>query len=421
MTAERPDPDIRDLIARGLATHPLPEGPLVVGVSGGGDSVALMQGLARAVAPDRLRAVTVDHGFRAAARAEAALVARQAAELGIAHETVDWRWDGQGNLQAAAREGRWNVLADVARREGAAAVLLGHTADDQAETVLLRLARGSGVDGLAAMAPVSFRDGLAVHRPLLSVPREDLRTALRLLGCDWADDPSNDDPRFDRVRVRQALPALEALGLTRNRLLQTAEHMQAARLSLDDQAEALAARHVAITALGEVVLAAPLLDFSREVPRRLVAAALRFAGGSDWRPRFAALRQAVETVAAGGRASLSGCLLWPEPGGGLRVLREPADVAPPVEVSGVTALWDGRWEVSGPFQPGDTLGALGPAQGDLPDWRATGAGLPAVQASPAIRRGGSLLAAPAAGLPEGFAARLSRQFQPRSFPIEDRA
>ena len=190
-------------------------------VSGGGDSIAMLHMAARARASRNFKVLTVDHGLRSEAKDEIALVAAQAETLGLDHTVVEWRWDGTGNLQAEARAGRWAAALHWAATHNLREIWLGHTEDDQVETVLMRLARGSGIDGLTAMYQSSQRDGLRVFRPLLGIGRDELRAWLNAQDIDWCDDPSNDDPRFDRVRARQMFDQLETLGLTCKRLLQT--------------------------------------------------------------------------------------------------------------------------------------------------------------------------------------------------------
>lgn len=200
-------------------------------VSGGGDSTALML-LAADWAPGagaELHVATIDHGLRPEAAREAEQVAALCREVGIPCQVLRWQgWDRRGNLQDAARRARKALLSGWAAERGIATILTGHTRDDQAETVLLRLARGSGVDGLAGIAPVTVENGLRWVRPLLGVGREELRDWLRARGAGWIDDPSNDDPRFDRVRARQMRDQLATLGLTAGRLADTAERMRAA-------------------------------------------------------------------------------------------------------------------------------------------------------------------------------------------------
>jgi len=187
---------------------------IVVAVSGGGDSLALMHLAADWAGGAPLAAVTVDHGLRPESAAEAREVARAAGALGLRHETLLWRgWDGHGNLQAAARDARHALIAEWARTEGRGTVLLGHTRDDQAETVLMALARAAGPDGLSAMQAACEARGVLWLRPLLGVGREELRAELRRRGAAWAEDASNADPRFERVRARRALRALAPVGI----------------------------------------------------------------------------------------------------------------------------------------------------------------------------------------------------------------
>ncbi len=212
----------------------------MVAVSGGADSTALLYLLARWKMRHRsspqLYAVTVDHGLRPGSRAEAAAVKRIALRLGVAHRTV--RWAGEKprtGLQEKARAARYRLLEAVARRIGARRLVTAHTLEDQAETVLFRIARGSGLAGLAAMARIApvpragMRDARgrpALVRPLLDIPKARLVATLSAAGIDHANDPSNADPRFARVRWRQLAPALAAEGLTAQRLVQLAHRVR---------------------------------------------------------------------------------------------------------------------------------------------------------------------------------------------------
>src|SRR5262245_1290391 len=171
----------------------------------------------------RLIAATVDHGLRPESKAEARAVARLARKLGITHRTL--RWTGKKpktGIQEAAREARYRLLADAARKAGARCVLTGHTLDDQAETLLFRIARGSGVSGLTGMditAPMPFdTSGIVLVRPLLRVPKARLIATLKAAKVAYADDPTNRDPRFARPRWRALMPALAEEGLTPQRL-----------------------------------------------------------------------------------------------------------------------------------------------------------------------------------------------------------
>ena len=184
---------------------------LVLAVSGGPDSTALMWLAARwrksLKAKPKLIAITVDHGLRKEAKREAAAVGKVARKLGIAHRIL--RWTGKKpttGLQQAARAARYKLLAEAARKDKATHILTAHTLDDQAETVLIRMSRGSGLRGLAAMQRLSRLDGaepvLALVRPLLEVPKARLIATLKAAKIAYADDPSNRDPRFTRARLR---------------------------------------------------------------------------------------------------------------------------------------------------------------------------------------------------------------------------
>ena len=190
---------------------------LLLAVSGGPDSVALMWLVARwrraLSRGPRLVAVTVDHGLRAEAAREAREVKKLARTLDIEHRTM--RWNGtkpSTGVPAAARAERYRLLAQAAHRAGARHILTAHTRDDQAETLLMRLLRGSGIAGLSAMARETNRDGLTLARPLLSIPKSRLVATLVKAKIDFADDPTNHDTAFTRPRLRALLPMLAAEG-----------------------------------------------------------------------------------------------------------------------------------------------------------------------------------------------------------------
>jgi tRNA(Ile)-lysidine synthase len=190
---------------------------LVLAVSGGPDSVALMWLAARwrrsLLRGPQLTVVTVDHGLRPEAAREAREVKRLATELGLAHRTLRWRGTKpKTGLPAAARDARYRLLAEAARKAGASHVLTAHTRDDQAETLLMRLVRGSGLAGLSAMARLTERDGIVLARPLLDVPKSQLVATLKRAKIGFADDPTNRDTAFTRPRLRALLPQLAMEG-----------------------------------------------------------------------------------------------------------------------------------------------------------------------------------------------------------------
>ncbi|HEX6970455.1 MAG TPA: tRNA lysidine(34) synthetase TilS [Micromonosporaceae bacterium] len=234
---------IRVAVRRALAGLPS-EALVLVACSGGPDSLALAAATAFVAPRLGLRAglVTVDHGLQPGSAQRAAAVAGWAATVGFAPvEVAAVVVAGRaGGPEAAAREARYEALVAVARRTGAAAVLLGHTRDDQAETVLLALARGAGPRGIAGMPPVRRLDGVTLMRPLLEISREQTRRACTALGLTPWDDPHNVDPAFARSRIRhEVLPALvRALGpRVVSNLARTARLIAADVAALDESAQ----------------------------------------------------------------------------------------------------------------------------------------------------------------------------------------
>jgi tRNA(Ile)-lysidine synthase len=186
---------------------------VIVALSGGADSLALAAATAFEAPKLGLRAlaVTVDHGLQEGSTDAAAAAAAKARALGLEARVVRVEVGAEGGPEAAAREARYRALRDAAREAGAGAILVGHTLDDQAETVLLGLARGAGGSSLQGMAEASVVEGALVLRPLLAVRRATTRAACAAEGLDPWDDPHNADPRYARVRVRErVLPVLEA-------------------------------------------------------------------------------------------------------------------------------------------------------------------------------------------------------------------
>ncbi|SUZ30574.1 tRNA(Ile)-lysidine synthase [Roseibaca ekhonensis] len=376
----------------------LPDPPQALGlaVSGGGDSMALLH-LASGWAARhgcRLYVASVDHGLRPEAKGECALVAARAAGLAAPHDILPWSWDGRGNLQDRARQARQDLLAAWANARGITHVALGHTRDDQAETLLMRLKRGSGVDGLAAMAPARTAKGLTWLRPLLDTRRDTLRAHLRSLGWDWADDPSNDDTGYERVRTRQAIATL---GLDVDRLAETADRMAAARSVLDNAAQQAAGALVR-QEHGDLLLdRAGLSALPADTRDRLVAAALCFVGNSAYRPRLSALRSTLDTA----RATLHGCVLVQGPDQ-LRICREWKAVD--TVTAPAPGPWDGRWQITGPAHDGLETRALGPvglSQTDRASWLVP---RDSVLSSPSVWAGERLIAAPLAGFNPEFRA-----------------
>lgn len=367
-------------------------GEIAVAVSGGGDSMALLA-LASEMPGWRVQAVTVDHGLRAEAAAEAALVARFCATRGIPHATLRWQHDGAppGNLMQAARRARLSLIGDWARGRGIAHVLLAHTAQDQAETLLMGLTRAAGLDGLSGIRPRWTEGGVTWLRPLLGASRDDLRRVLTARGIGWAEDPTNRDDRFLRARVRKALQPLAPLGITAAALAQSAAALAQSRAALERMTDRAAAG-VEERAGALRLDPAQLATTDPEILRRLLLRAMAWLTRAPHAPRAQSVQTLIAAVQAGQAATLAGVRLVPAKGA-LWLCREARALGPAVAPG---QLWDGRWQVRGPFQAGDEVAALG-ATGlrAVPDWRAYGLPRTVLLATPAVWRQGHPVAAPA--------------------------
>lgn len=378
-----------------LFSGQLPE-RMGVAVSGGGDSVALLAALVEFTKSNdiELHVITVDHGLRPETKHEIALVTDLCARWDLPHHVEFWTgWRGDGNLQAAARNARYGLIADWAYGNQITHVALGHTADDQAETFLMRLARGAGVDGLSAMSPRRVQDGITWVRPFLRLERSALRTFLRASQIDWCEDPSNENRDFERIRVRDALTVLGSLGVHANTLADVAQNMSRAREALDWQTF-LAAQDAATLAYGAIAIErGKFRMLPEEIGRRLIVHAITWIAQSAYPPRRDAVARVLEAVRAGSGATLEGCqvlverdVIW--------VFRE-LNVLQDVSCE-VGDMWDDRWLVTGPEDDPDIeVRALGTEPlSDIPNWRELGLPRSALAVTPSVWYDDRMIAAP---------------------------
>ena len=297
---------------------------LVLAVSGGPDSTALLVLAARWAkrlerAP-KLIAVTIDHGLRPEAAHEAAMVKELARRLGVPHRTLHWRGEKpQNGLQEAARFARYELLAQIATRARFAHILTAHTLDDQAETVLFRLARGSGLFGLTGMAhaaplPLDGVREIFLVRPLLHLPKARLVATLKAARIAYAEDPSNRDPRFTRARLRSLMPALAREGLDARGLARLAARLRRAELTIQVAVQAARSALVPLPwrEHGPIVFeTAPFAGLPAEVALRLLGEAVAHAGdeGPVELAKLESLYEALRQARSRLRRTLAGALI----------------------------------------------------------------------------------------------------------------
>lgn len=296
------DPAFQPLVerfAKALGRLNPAEGRLGLAVSGGPDSMAMLL-LAQAAISGRFEVATVDHGLRPEAADECAFVERVCAERGIPCAVLRVTV-ANGNIQAEAREARYAALADWAQGRGLAAVATAHHADDQAETLLMRLNRGSGVAGLAGVREQSVVPGsdVALIRPLLFFRRGELAQVVAACGVSPVLDPSNESDRFDRVRLRKELASVDWLDPLA--MAASASHLADAEEALDWAARREWDQRV--TVAGGEIRYAP--QAPRAIALRIVERAVSELGGT---PRGSAAARLLDALLAGEGGNVSGVL-----------------------------------------------------------------------------------------------------------------
>lgn len=380
---------------------------VALAVSGGPDSLALMAMAARwreqSTAGPRLLVLSVDHGLRTSSGEEVARVCELADTLGL--EAVALKWEGEkpdSGLQAAARAARYRLMGEAMRRRGTDTLLTAHHMDDQAETILMRMAHGSGLTGLAGMTAFSTVHGVEVFRPFLGLRRRDLESVVAAMGWSPVEDPSNVDPAFERARWRQAMPQIEALGLTVERLAQAGTRLARADAVLRELTDEALGRLVRFDRFG--MASAPvagLMALAPAIRMRVLSRVIDAAGGAGRSPEMGqveALAAALGSGATLAGTTLGGCQIAVRDGSVL-VHREPGRLKTPTAtlVPGATFEWDGRFTISSsPEAPAlKVTPAREVTREQLAEWSAGSAdGVPmaAVHAAPLVTGDGAILA-----------------------------
>jgi tRNA(Ile)-lysidine synthase len=385
---------------------------IALAVSGGPDSLALMHLAVRWRAARRegptLTVLTVDHGLRAGSRDEALMVGRAAKALQVPHATLTWKHDGDvgASLQAKARVARYDLMAAYCHSHDIPALATAHHLDDQAETFLMRLKRGSGLDGLAAIPAEGSWAGLTLLRPLLDLPKARLVATLDEARVPFIVDPSNADRRFERGRMRDTADTLVTLGLTPAAIALSARRLRRARAALDQVARDFIGAHAETSAAGYAMVdPAALAAAPEEIALRALSGLIATVGGAEDTVRLAKLEALLAALkeSPGKAHTLGRCRIAPHRGrlGLFREMRK--DGLPVLRLRpGERTLWDNRFriELGGRESSPITVRALG-EEGlrTLKEREALPAALPrlAVRALPACWRGNRLLGLPDLG------------------------
>ncbi|MDD4616661.1 MAG: tRNA lysidine(34) synthetase TilS [Alphaproteobacteria bacterium] len=350
---------------------------IALAVSGGPDSMALAY-CAKRWAQRDLVALIVEHGLRPESPAEAVNVKERLEALGIETEILTWKHDVvHDRVQEKARDARYGLLFEACRRHGTFDLLLAHHQGDQAETVLMRLAKGSGIDGLAGIPPQNMREGVRLLRPFLQVSKARLVATCQTAGVQFVIDPSNASEKYARGRIRKIMPLLEAEGLSVENLSLLAQRAREAKEALEIATRELL-KSIATAEQGGCVKLdrAALRAAPRALALRGLAEGLRYVHEEAYPPEYAALSSLLDAVLAPKEEevrTLYGCIASVSEKK-IAILREPSAANEEIPLaSAKTILWDNRWIVtSDPNAPKTTVKALGFPPHDVLDVLAPG-------------------------------------------------
>ncbi len=363
------NPDVNDPAVLARLFAPAAAQPAIgLAVSGGPDSLALMllaQRWAQSLSsPPVLLVYSLDHGLRPEARDEVSMVLALAQKLGLPARGLQWTGPKpETGLQEAARLARYRLIGEAMQADGARLLLTAHHRADQAETVLMRLAHGSGIEGLKAMTPLAVVENVSIFRPLLDVEPSSLGALLNEAGIEPAHDPSNDDTAYERVRWRKLLPALAGEGLDSAALSRFAARMAEADAALAQMADAGFEELVRLDGFGAASLPrAALLALSPAIGRRVLGRILNIVGGRQKPRALGQVERLYDQLAVEGlprAATLMGAIVRLK-GETLTVSREPGRALPEDRnlVPGGEMIWDERFRIANlSDNPGFVAGA----------------------------------------------------------------
>ena len=328
---------------------------IALAVSGGSDSLALLLLVSdylesRAMGGPEMHVLTVDHGLRAEAKHEIERVETYCRQLGCTFEKLEWSGKKpRTGIQEAAREARYTLMADYCHAHRIPTLLTAHHLDDQAETLIMRLSRGSGLDGLSGMSPRSSRLGIEIFRPLLDIPKERLRATLRQRNWEWVEDKSNSDVRFERAQLRQNWQTLDDIGLSSRSLSLSSRRLQRTREALVAYIDGLVGNFVSFDPHGFIEIRGNgFSGLMEEVQLRILSRCIHALGGQPRPPQLAKLEDLQGALSEQKTLSttLGGCLIEKTASAMILYREVRSDQMDDLTIDpGETKVWDRRFQL----------------------------------------------------------------------------
>ena len=329
-----------------------------IAVSGGSDSMALFHMLAdwKSDNKPKIFVASVDHGLRPESKSEVAFVKKICEKEKVEHTSLSPTThlsNVQGNLQNNARSARYQLLRNWAISKNLQCVFLGHTLDDQEENLLMRFFRGSGVDGLAGMKKKSIRSGVLWVRPLLKFRKEELRNYLRDNNYSWINDPSNDDEKYQRVKMRKLLEQLKSSSLISPNFVKTSDHMLRASKLLRGKAVSSSKSILSRNDVGQIIFEVEKFsELFEDTQYRILSGIISWFSGRFYKPRFSKLENIYRklTDVRNLKGATLGGTVFKKKNGIVTVTRELASINENYLIENEKFIWDNRWLIT--LKPG---------------------------------------------------------------------
>lgn len=356
-----------------------------VAVSGGSDSLALLY-LACTWAKNNNKtifAVTVNHNLRNNVKNEIDYISGICSDLSISFNVLGWKnWNGNGNLQAEARRARYNLINEWAIHNNIDLVLLGHTRNDVIENFIIRFSRDAGVDGLSQILPFFTSENVKYGRPLIDVGRDSLREYLNVKNVNWLEDPSNNNSKFQRVKVRKNLVHLKKVGMDIENIAAVAKNLRVSRDALEFYTDRLA-KMCATFKQGDITFQLDLFfQEPLDIQRRLLIKAIKFLGESEFGPRSNEINNLLCSFKKRETHTLKGFHFYFYKNC-MRMSREYNSIKN--LLGKPNEIWDNRWFIKGPMSSKYIIKPLGEkGLSAVGEWKDKGVPKVALLSSPAV-------------------------------------